>query len=85
MRKLQKFGAAMIVAVVMAAGMSTFGTTVSASGGTDAAAQKTAVCAAIETTEAQLAASTNPLVKKYLAALLAGLERLEALLGGCAS
>ena len=81
MRKFQKLGAAMIVALVMAAGI---GSTVHASTA-PTAAQKTAICAAIETTEAQLAASTNYFVKKYLAALLATLEQAEALLGGCAS
>ena len=79
MRKFQKLGAAMIVAAVMASGI---GSTVHASGGATAA-QKTALCAAIESAETQLSASTNPYVVKYLTALLAGLEKLETLLGGC--
>ena len=81
MRKMQKLGAAMVVAAVLAAGL---GSNLHASG-TVTPLQKTAICSAIETTEKQLVASTNPFVKAYLQALLAGLERLETLLGGCAS
>ncbi|MCU1382972.1 MAG: hypothetical protein JWL71_1669 [Acidobacteria bacterium] len=82
MRKIQKFGAALIVAAVIASAMSA--TRVYASDGVTAA-QKSALCAAIESTEAQLTASTNVFVKRYLSALLAGLEKLEVLVGGCAS
>ena len=84
MRKIQKYSAAVIVAVVMASGLTVFSPKVYASG-TVSAAQKTAICSAIERAEAQLTASTNPFVKKYLAALLAGLEKLEVYFGGCAS
>jgi hypothetical protein len=81
MRKIQKFGAAMIVAAVLATGL---GSTVHASGSLTVS-QQTAICSAIETTEAQLAASSNYFVKKYLSALLAGLQNLESYFGGCGS
>ena len=81
MRKIQKLGAAAIVAAILASGM----TTVHASGRTITAAQKTYICAQIEKTEAALSSSTNPFVIKYLSALLGYLERLEVLVGGCAS
>jgi hypothetical protein len=68
---------------MLASGITVFSTPVYASGG--GAPSKGAVCSAIENTEAQLAASTNPFVKKYLGALLNALEKLEVLVGGCAS
>jgi hypothetical protein len=82
MRKIQKFGAAMIVAAVLAT--TGLASTVHASDSLTVS-QKTAICSAIETTEAQLAASSNYFVKKYLSALLAGLENLESYFGGCGS
>ena len=82
MRKIQKYSAAVIVAAVMASGMTVFSPNVYASG-TISATQKTALCAAIDRYEAQLAASTNPFVKKYLTALLAGLQAIENYVGGC--
>ena len=80
MRKIQKLGAAAIVAAILASGM----TTVHASGRTITAAQQTYICAQIEKTEAALSSSTNPFVKKYLTQILAYLQSLENLVGGCA-
>jgi hypothetical protein len=86
MRKIQKFSAAVIVAAVMASG-TIFTTPVYASGGsfTYSASYKASICASIEKTEAAVSASTNPFIVKYLTAILAGLEKLEMLIGGCAS
>ena len=80
MRKIQKLGAAAIVAAILASGM----TTVHASGTTITAAQQSYICSQIEKAETQLAASKNPFVIKYLSAILAYLQRLEVLVGGCA-
>jgi hypothetical protein len=81
MRKVQKFGAAVVVAAMMASGITIFSAPVHASG--VSAAQKSYLCAQIDKAEAQLAASTNPFVVKYLKAILAYLQGLENLLGGC--
>ena len=42
------------------------------------------ICTQLEKAETQLAASKNPFVIKYLSAILAYLQRLEVLVGGCA-
>ena len=76
MRSVKKFGAAAVVAAMMASGMTVFSSTVHAAG--SSAPTRSAICDAIDKAEAQLAASTNPFVKKYLTALLnylAGLEK----------
>lgn len=80
MRKVQKFGAAAVVAAILASGM----TTVHASGTTITAAQNTYICAQIEKTEVALSSSSNPFVKKYLTQILAYLQSLEKFVGGCA-
>ena len=80
MRNVKKFGAALAMVGVMAIGMTTFGTTVHASTG---APTKAAICASIESAEKSLSSSTNPFVVKYLQTLLAYLQRLEVLVGGC--
>ena len=81
MRNVKKFGAALAMVGVMAIGMTTFGTTVHASTG---APTQASICASIAKVEAAVSASTNPWVKAYLNAILAGLQRLENLVGGCA-
>jgi hypothetical protein len=82
MRRVQKFGAAAVVAAMMASGMIIFSTPVYASG--TSASQQSTLCAAIESAETKLATSTNPFVQKYLTELLAYLQSLENLIGGCA-
>ncbi len=72
MRKVQTFGAAVVVAAMMAAGMTIFSTPVYASGG--GSTKLSGICALLESAEAAVNALPDSSFKTYL---LASIEAAE--------